>query len=322
MSEAPSLNPDVAAVLAARGRIAEHVRRTPLEHSAARSAAQGRPVHLKLECWQPTRSFKVRGAFSAVSRLTEAQRAAGLVTASAGNHGQAVALAAKTFGARATIFVPADAPHAKKRRIAALGARLDETAADYDEADVLATRYARDTAATFVHAFSDDDVVAGQGTVALEILEDLPDVSTIVVPVGGGGLVAGIGIVLRERAPHVRLVGVQSLETRVMHASLAAGRVVELPVTPTLADGLAGGIDARSFERVRRLIDDVILVDERAIADSIRSLYVEDGVVAEGSAATAVAALPHLGAGAGPVALVITGGNIDAAKLTRILTDS
>ena len=322
MIEPSPSTPDVAAVLAARGRIADYVRHTPLEHSAALSAAYGRPIHLKLECWQPTRSFKVRGAFSAVSRLTEAQRAAGLVTASAGNHGQAVALAAATFGARATIFVPADAPQAKKRRIAALGAHLDETAADYDEAEALATRYARDTSATFVHAFSDDDVVAGQGTVALEILEDLPDVATVVVPVGGGGLVAGIGIVLRERAPHVRLVGVQSVETRVMHASLAAGRVVELPVTPTLADGLAGGIDARSFERVRRVIDDLILVDEPAIADSIRALYVEDGVVAEGSAATAAAALSHLDPGAGPVALVITGGNIDAAKLTRILTDS
>lgn len=318
---AAAIAPDAADIEDARARIAPYVRRTPLELSAALSAAHGVDVHLKLECWQPTRSFKVRGAFNAVARLPPDRRARGLVTASAGNHGQSVALAARTFGAAATVFVPRDAPLSKKRRMRALGAHMDESAAHYDEAELLAAAYARESGATFIHAFSDDDVVAGQGTIGPEILDDLPDVGTVVVPVGGGGLIAGIGIALRAAAPHVRIVGAQSVETRVMHDSLAAGRLLELPVTPTLADGLAGGIDARSLERVRRVVDGILLVEEDAIADSIRALYVDDGVVAEGSAAVAIAALARIDPRGRPVVALITGGNIDAAKLSRILPE-
>lgn len=313
--------PDGSAIRAVHERIAPYVRRTPLERSDALSRRFGRDVHLKLECWQPTRSFKVRGAFNAIAQLTGAQRRGGVVTASAGNHGQAVALAAATAGIPATVFVPRDAPAAKKRRILSLGATLLDDAGTYDEAEALAIRHAADAGAAFIHAYSDADVVAGQGTVALEILEDLPAVSAVVVPVGGGGLIGGMGLLLREVAPRVRVLGAQSVETRVMHDSLAAGRVVDLPVTTTLADGLAGAIDEASFARARRVVDAIALVEEDAIADSIRALYVDDGIVAEGSAAVAVAALERLVAD-GPVALVITGGNIDAAKLAAILAGS
>lgn len=314
------MRPDVDAVRAAHARIRPHIRETPLEKSAALTDMIGVGVHLKLECWQPTRSFKVRGAFSALTSMPADGRGRGLVTASAGNHGQAVALAAARFGIPVTVFVPADAPRSKKRRIVTLGAALDESAATYDDAEDLAMAHAERTGARFVHAFSDDEVVAGQGTVALEILEALPGVRTVVVPVGGGGLIAGIGIVLRSLAPDVRLLGVQSVETRVMHDSLRAGRVVDLPVTPTLADGLAGRIDARSFERAREVVDEIHLVDEDTIAEAIRTLYVRDGVVAEGSGAAAVAALTALGPSDGPAAAVITGGNIDAERLASILS--
>jgi threonine dehydratase len=315
--------PDAAAIASAHERIRAHIWHTPLEHSRTLSDVLGSAVYLKLECWQPTRSFKVRGAFNAVASLSAVARSRGLVTASAGNHGQAVALAAGTFGAQVTVFVPNEAPEAKQRRIRALGAQLDTAAADYDAAEVLAARFAQEHGATLVHAFSDDDVVAGQGTVGLEILSDLPTVQTIVVPVGGGGLIAGIGTVVKARAPEVRIIGVQSVETRVMYESLRVGHVVELPVTPTLADGLAGGIDARSLERVRRVVDDMHLVEEHAIAATIRTLFQEEGIVVEGSAAAGVAVLHTLRDQlVGPVAVVVTGGNIDAARFARILTNS
>jgi threonine dehydratase len=317
---APMHGPSMAEVLSARARMAGAVRRTPLESSVWLSDAAGSDVRLKLECWQPTRSFKVRGAISAMTARAAAARERGVVTASAGNHGQAVALGARAVGARATIFVPTDAPVAKKQRIVGLGAALDERAATYDDAEVEARAFAARTGAVFVHAFSDADVVAGQATVGLEIAQDLPDVRTVIVPVGGGGLIAGAGAVLHALLPGVRLVGVQSVETRTMHESLCAGHVVDTPVTPTLADGLAGGIDESSFQRVRRLIDEVALVEEDAIADAMRRLFANDGVVAEGAAAVAAAAIvsapvPY----EGPIVAIVTGGNVDADRFSRIL---
>lgn len=315
--------PGLAGVREAARRIGDAVRRTPLERSTAASERYGLDVHLKLECWQPTRSFKVRGACNALASLTPAALARGIVTASAGNHGQAVAMAAAARDTRVTVFVPADAPASKKGRIRRFGAALDESATDYDDAERLAVAHAAATGATFVHAFSDDSVVAGQGTIALEVLEQLPSLRTVLVPVGGGGLIAGIGIVMKALSPAVRVIGVQSVETRVMHDSLQAGRVLELPVTPTLADGLAGGIDARSLGRVRAVIDDMVLVEEADIAAAIRDLFNHDGVVAEGSAAVSVAALGRLrGAIEEPVAAIITGGNIDGARLSRVLMGS
>jgi threonine dehydratase len=312
--------PRISDVLAARRRIARFVRRTPLERSAALSSQAGLEVWLKLECWQPTRSFKVRGAFAAVTALDALARERGLVTASAGNHGQAVALAARAVGARARVFLPAAAPATKKARIHRLGAALDESSADYDVAELAARAYAADHGATFVHAYSDPLVVAGQGTAALEIIEDLPTVRTLLVPVGGGGLVGGTGIVAKAMAPGARVVGVQSVLTPVMHDSLAEGRVVERPVVPTLADGLAGAIDAPAFALAREVVDSMLLVEEADIAAAMRWLQQEEGVLAEGSGAVAVAALlSGTAMFEGPVAAIVTGGNVDGAKLARIL---
>ncbi|HSJ05274.1 MAG TPA: threonine/serine dehydratase [Longimicrobiales bacterium] len=315
---APSLND----VRAAAGRIAGFVHRTPLEHSHRLSDAAGTAVHLKLECWQRTRSFKVRGAHNAISLLGPAGRARGLVTASAGNHGMAVALAAREFQAKATVFIPHDAPGTKRSRILRLGAAVHDEARDYDEAEELARDFARYTGAAFVHAFSDPAVVAGQGTVALEILDELPAIRDVIVPVGGGGLAAGVGIVVKARAPAARVVGVQSTETRAMYEAFRANRVVDVPVPPTLADGLAGCTDGAAYEAVRDVVEDIVLVEEAEIASAIRELHAEEGIVAEGAGAVAVAAvLSGRIRTRGPAVVLVTGGNIDGALLAGLLAD-
>jgi threonine dehydratase len=318
------LNPLLREIYAARARIAPWVRRTPLERSAWLSEQAGCAVYLKLECWQPTRSFKARGAHNAVLALAASARAAGLVTASAGNHGQALALAARAVGARATIFVPAGAPATKQARIRLLGAELRPVAGIYDDAYAAARAYAAETGATFVHAFTDPAVVAGQGTIGLEILEDLPDVAEVVVPVGGGGLIAGVGTVLRAAGrSSVRVLGVQSDRTPAMHDAFRVGAPVDSHFGDTLADGMLGMVEEVSYRRAREVTDDLKLVDESLLAPAIRSLYERDGVVAEGSGAVPVAAVEAgLFALRGPVALIISGGNIDGARLASILTDS
>jgi threonine dehydratase len=311
--------PGMADVLAAARRLRGVARRTPLERSAWLSEAAGSDVFLKLETQQRTGSFKLRGAYNAVASLSSHERARGLVTASAGNHGQGVALAASLLGARALVFVPADAPDAKKRRIARFGAELREVEGGYDAAHHAAETHARRTGATFVHAFSDPAVVAGQGTVGLEILEELPGVRTIVVPVGGGGLVGGVGIAARALGSGIRVVGAQTEETRAMHASLQAGRPVSPPYGPTLCEGLSGDVDDRSLALGRRVIDRMAVVSEAAVRRAMRGLFEEEGIVAEGSAAVGVAALLEGAVDAGPAAVVLTGSNVDAARLASIL---
>ncbi|CAN5812207.1 threonine ammonia-lyase [soil metagenome] len=320
IGRATERNPTVQDVQAARQRISAAVRWTPLERSDYLSERCGADVLLKLECWQRTRSFKVRGAFNALGTLPAGDRSRGVVTASAGNHGQAVALAARAHDVPATIFVPANAPQIKQQRIRQLGAALNLDAPDYDEAERLAFEFAAQEGRPFVHAFSDAAVIAGQGTVGLEIIDDAPQVRDVIVPVGGGGLIAGVGLVLKAMQPHVRVIGVQSVETRAMYEAFRAGRVTDVPITPTLADGLAGCTDETAYGLARGVVDDIVLVEEQAIAHAIATLYARDGIVAEGAAATAVAAV--LGGNVqlrGPAVLVVTGGNIDGAILAGIL---
>ncbi|HST61164.1 MAG TPA: pyridoxal-phosphate dependent enzyme [Longimicrobium sp.] len=311
--------PGQADVLSAAKRLRGVARRTPLERSPWLSDIVGSDVYLKLETQQRTGSFKLRGAYNAIASLSPEARARGLVTASAGNHGQGVALAASLLGARALVFVPASAPEAKKRRIARWGAELRETAGGYDEAHHAAEAHAGRTGATFVHAFSDPAVVAGQGTVGLEIVEELPEVRTIVVPVGGGGLVGGIGIAARALGTGIRIVGAQTEETRAMHASLEAGRLVSPPYGATLCEGLSGDVDARSLALAERVVDRIVVVPEASVRDAMRRLFEEEGIVAEGSAAVAVAAVLAGAVEAGPAAVVLTGGNVDGARLASIL---
>jgi threonine dehydratase len=309
----------MADVLAAARRLEGIVRRTPLERCDGLSGEA--EVFLKLEGMQRTGSFKLRGAYNRVATLAPHARARGLVTASAGNHGQGVALAARLLGARAVVFVPAGAPETKRRRIARFGAELVRVEGGYDEAHAAAEAHAAETGAAFVHAYSDPMTVAGQATVALEIFSELPGVRTLVVPVGGGGLVNGTGIVARALAPGARVVGVQTHETAAMHASLAAGSLCCPPQGATLCEGLSGETDARSLELARRVVDEVVLVSEDAVRRAMRWLFVEEGVVAEGSAAVAAAALLEgaLRDVAGPAAVILSGSNVDAARMADVL---
>jgi threonine dehydratase len=313
------LGPTLNEIYQARQRIEGVVRRTPLEVSRSLNELTGHDVHLKLECWQRTRSFKLRGAYNAVASLDPEQRARGVVTASAGNHGQGLALAARELDARATVFLPRDAPATKKRRIQAFGATMNTDAANYDEAHLLAEEFADKTGATFVNGFSNRAVVAGQGTIGLEILEDMPHVQNVIVPVGGGGLIAGIGIALKSASPDIRVWGVQSTQTSAMFDAFRAGRVVDSPVPPTLADGLAGQVDEPGYLRARAVVDDMLLVDEATLPAAIRALY-EEGVVSEGAAAVSYGAVAtRVVPIAGPTVVVISGGNIDAERFASIL---
>jgi threonine dehydratase len=313
-------------IAAARGRIAPYVRRTPLLPSAWLSSLAGADVRLKLESLQPTNSFKIRGAVNAAAAFLERrarhQRSPGIiVTASAGNHGRAMAFAAERLGLDLVVFTPRSAPKAKLDHIARHGADL-RPAGTYEEAERLAKAFAADGSATYISPYSHPDVIAGAATVAVEILEEWPETATILVPVGGGGLVGGIAIAARAISPGVDVVGVEAEASPAFHEALKAGRIVEVEVHPTIADGLAGNMDPESitFDIVRCLVGRTVLVPEPAIEDAIRGLFAEERVIAEGAGATAVAALVSgLGVSGGRVAVVVSGSNIDAQVLARVL---
>lgn len=294
--------------------------RTPLRRSEGLSALANGEVLLKLECAQRTGSFKVRGAFNALATAGEGERARGVVASSAGNHGMGVAFAARHFGVPATIFVPSNAPRVKKEGIAALGATVDDSEPDYDAAMVRAKRFAAERRLLFVNPCIGDAVLAGQGTVAVEILDELPGLRALVVPVGGGGLLGGSASYLRARVPDVRILGAQSVETAAMSRSLEAGRVIDIPVTPTLADGLGGQIDEEALAIGREALDEIATVEEAAIGRAIRWLSVHESLVVEGSGAVAVAALleGRFRSLPTPAVLVVSGGNIDPERHARL----
>jgi threonine dehydratase len=301
--------------------IRPYLRPTPLRRSFALRGA--RDAYLKLECWQPTGSFKVRGATHVLTCLSPEERRRGVVAASAGNHALGVAFAVQALGGRtaATLFVPETAPRAKVDKLRGFPVTVHQEGATYDDAHVLAMAHRERTGATYVHAFDDPRTAAGQGTTGLEILDERPDVGAILVPVGGGGLISGVAAAVKARAPAVRIVAVQPEASPALPESIRQGRpLLEYPAGPTLADGLAGGIGEMVFEH-RDLIDDIVLVSEAEIEDAIVALLADDQVVAEASGAVGVAAL-RSGKWRGdgrPVAAVVTGGNIDARILGRLL---
>jgi threonine dehydratase len=300
-------------VFAASGRLRGVVRRTPLRRSDALSDLAEGDVFLKMENEQLTGSFKLRGAFNALAALDAAVRGRGVVASSAGNHGLGVAHAARHFGVPATIFVPRSAPQVKKRGIAALGATVDDSEPDYDAAMVAAKRLAADRGATFVNPCLGDTLLAGQGTVGLEIIEDLPSAATIVLPVGGGGLLGGVASFVRPVAPHVRILGAQSVNTAAMARSVAADRVVPIDSVPTLADGLAGQIDEEALDIGRHALDGIVTLTEEEIAAAIAWLAREEGATVEGAGAVAPGALlsRRLAGLQAPIVVVVSGGNID-----------
>lgn len=313
--------PPATEVLAAAHRLRGVVERTPLVPSPALSSRAGGQVLLKCEQRQRTGSFKVRGAFNALAALPPDARTRGAVASSAGNHGLGLAWAAQQLGVRVKVFVPATAPLVKRDGIVALGAEVDASQPDYDAAHHVAEAYAREHGMSFINPCAGDDLLAGQGTVGVEILEELPTLATLIVPVGGGGLVGGIAALLRTVAPRVRIVGAQSAKTNAMAASLAAGHRVDVPVPPTLADGLAGQIDDEGFAIGRAALDDIVTVTEQEIAAAIAWLSHEHDMRVEGSGAVGVAALLHdrIVASAFPAVVVVSGGNIDELRWRAIV---
>ncbi len=307
-------------VIAAADRIRPLVKRTPLELSGALSAIAGGPVYLKLENQQITGSFKLRGALNFLATLPPDVRARGVVASSAGNHGLGVAYAAKHFGVRATIFVPSTAPEVKREGIVKLGASVDAGQPHYDAAMDAAKAFASRTGATFINPCLGEMLLAGQGTVALEILAELPDLATLALNVGGGGLLGGCATIVRAVAPSVRIVGAQSENTAAMARSLAAGHVVEIDNVPTLADGLAGQIDAEAFDIGQHGIDDMVTLTEDEIGRTIAWLWSEHRQRVEGAGACAAGAvwLRKLSAIATPAAVVVSGGNIDQARFESL----
>ncbi len=285
--------------------------------SDALSAIAGGDVYLKLENRQITGSFKLRGALNVLATLPLDARARGVVASSAGNHGLGVAHAAKHFGTHATIFVPTNAPQVKREGITALGAAIDTTQPHYDAAMDAAKAYAAQRGATYINPCLGDMLLAGQGTVALEILGELPDLATLVVNVGGGGLLGGCGTLLRAVAPHVRIAAAQSVNTAAMSRSLAAGRVVEIENLPTLADGLAGQIDETALDIGQHAIDEMVTIEEQEIGKTISWLWSTHGERVEGAGACATGAvlLQKLQSIRTPAAIVVSGGNIDDSKL-------
>ena len=299
--------PTLPEIEAARERVAGHARVTPVYGSETLSRRAGRPVWLKAENLQRTGSFKIRGAVNKLTSLGDAERAAGVIAASAGNHGQAVAWAARELGIRATVFMPQDAPMAKVDATRNYGAETVLAGAMFDDALAEAMARAEVTGATFVHAFEDAAVIAGQGTLGLELAEQLPDADTFLLPIGGGGLAAGIAIALRALRPGVRLVGVQ------------AGKQGQ----GTIADGIAVKHPGElTMSILDELLDEIVHVDDEEIAEAITLLLERSKLVAEGAGAASVAALlggKAGGGGSGGVCALLSGGNIDATLLMSVV---
>lgn len=324
--DTPSRDPAVVTmheVLLAAKRIGPWVRRTATERSAALSAELGAEVWLKLECQQRTGSFKLRGALNRLLTLPDEARARGVLTCSAGNHGLGVAEAARLTGIAATIVVPENVSAAKLAGLRRTGVELLLVGADYDEAEARAPGIARERGLAFVSPYDDAAVIAGAGTVALETLLDLPEAGTIVVPVGGGGLAAGVGVVARALHPASRVVGVQSEASATMSSALGAGRLVSVASGPTLADGLAGNIapGAITFPLVRDHLDGVLTVSEAAIGAAMLTFLDRHHLVVEGSGAVGLAALQAglLADAPGPIVLIVSGSNVATEVLAGLL---
>ena len=315
----------LAEIEAARDRIAGAVRRTPVEPSARLSERLGGPVILKLEHHQASGSFKFRGASNAVARLTDGERARGVIGVSTGNHGRGLARACAAAGVGCTIVMSRLVPANKVEAIRAEGAEVVIHGRSQDEAQIEVDRRVAD-GATMIPPFDHPDVIAGQGTLGLEMLDDIPDLDTVLVQLSGGGLISGVAAAIKARRPGARILGVSMTRGAAMAASLDAGRPVEVEELPTLADSLGGGIglgNRHTFAMTRALVDEVLLLSEPEIAAAIRHCYWEERQIVEGSGAVGVGAIlagrvePR---GSGTTVALLSGGNIDMALHHRIVS--
>jgi threonine dehydratase len=297
------------------------VRHTPLEHSRGLAELVGGPVWLKCENLQRTGSFKIRGAYTRIARLTDAERARGVVAASAGNHAQGVALAARLLGAKATVFMPETAPLPKVAATRGYGAEIRLVGQTLAEPLLAAAEHAERTGAVFIHPFDHPDVIAGQGTVGLEVLEQCPDVATLLVCAGGGGLVSGVAAAVKARRPGVRVVAVQAEAAAALPPALAAGHPVPLAAMSTMADGIAVPAPGElTFAHVRDLVDEVRTVTEEDLSRALLYCLERAKLVVEPAGVAAVAAvLADPAAFAPPVVAVVSGGNIDPVLLMKVV---
>ncbi|TCK28052.1 L-threonine ammonia-lyase [Ancylobacter aquaticus] len=312
-----------ASVTAAAGRIAGRVERAPLVASLNLTERCGHPVHLKLETRQPVGAFKLRGAMNAVLALDEPARRRGLVTASTGNHGRALAYAAREAGVPAVVCMSALVPLNKVEAVRALGAEVRIVGRSQDDAQAEVERLVAGRGLTAIPPFDHPDVIAGQGTIGLELIEDLPALALVLIPLSGGGLAGGIALAVKTLRPDVRVIGVSMERGAAMAASLKAGRPVDVTEEETLADSLGGGIglsNRYTFPLCRALLDEVVLLTDDEIAAGIRHAAMEEGETVEGAGAVGIAALLAGKVHAdGPTALIVSGGNIDPTVHRRIV---
>jgi threonine dehydratase len=314
---------DLSAIRQAREMLQDIIRPTPLLADTLLSNELGGSIYLKAECLQRSGSFKVRGAYNKISRLSDDEKSRGVVTGSAGNHAQAVALAARLHNIKSTIVLPERAPLTKVKNTKAQGAEVILHGASFDEAVAYSRQIGEERGLTYVHAFDDELVIAGQGTIGLEIVDDLPSVTTVVVPIGGGGIISGIAIAIKSLVPRARVIGVQAANVAPVNRSLEAGHPIEVGTQFTIADGIAvkrpGEI---TLPLIREFVDEVVEVTEDEIAKGIYHCVQNNRIVVEGAGAASAAALM-----AGKIDIdssenicaVLAGGNIDANLLALIL---
>lgn len=309
-------------VEAAAVRLRPHLQPTPLQRSRALSELAGCEVHLKLETANPTRTFKVRGALNKILGLSPEERSAGVITASAGNHGQGVAYGAQVVGVPASVYVPEAANPLKVDAMRRLGARVEVAGSNYQEAFDAALDQRSRSGATLVHAYDDPAVIAGQGTVGLELCQQLEGFDTVLVGVGGGGLAGGIATYLKARRPRVRVIGVEPQGADSMARSLAAGRIVRLERVQTIADGLAASAPGElTFEIASRLLDGMIVVAETELVPAIRCYFEHEHLLSEPAGAAALAALlnHHRPSPGERVVLVLSGANVSEEVMLAAL---
>ena len=306
----------------AQHKIRRAVLRTPIIYSDTISKLTGKEVFLKLENLQKTGSFKIRGAYYKLSQSSDRLRKKGVVAASAGNHAQGVAFASSLLGIQSTIVMPEGASLAKQMATRSYGGDVILFGQDTDEALGYAKKSEEEEGKTFIHPFDDEKVIAGQGTIGLEILEEVPGVGAIIVPIGGGGLISGIATIVKKRRPRVEIIGVQSAHAPSAFYSLKRKKIVEVKVRPTLADGIAlRRLGELTFPIIKKRVDEIVTVTEEEIASAILMLMERKRLVAEGAGAAPLAALLSRGAKIGPkrIVLVISGGNIDVNLIDRII---
>jgi threonine dehydratase len=317
--------PTVLDVYEARRRLAGRLPKTPLVPSPWLSSVSGGSVFLKIESINLTNSFKIRGALNAALRVSERRDrpAPTIVTASAGNHGRALALATEELGLKCVVFTPANAPDAKKTAIRRHGAVLHSDCEGYDTAERLAREFAEREGGLYVSPYNHPDVIAGAGTIGLEILEVMPELEVAVIPLGGGGLASGMGLAIKVAAPGATIVGVEVEASSPFTRSLEAGRITEITPGPSLADGLVGNLEPGSmtFSLVREVVDRVVTVSEDDLTRSMKGLAAEERLIVEGAGAAAAASI-LAGKAAAPgrrVVAMVTGGNVDLPKWIRAI---